>query len=212
MCGRARSCAVVRGRARSCAVGRARSFVRGRAKIWSFKFISRCILSYIFYRLILIFFFFIYIFFLICIYYNDTVQRHEQRCCWNGAIEEIHIIIIINTDLDTEDHLVYLHSLDDDIRPLVGHHYVTVLWLPQYHRADRSATHLHDGGVVQVATHGGENSLQSSGPREAHFDDVVACDRFDHTEYLLSELLKTVQQLSNAHMLPHNNHVFPANS
>ncbi len=22
------------------------------------------------------------------LYYNDAVQRHEQRCCWNGAIEK----------------------------------------------------------------------------------------------------------------------------
>ena len=28
------------------------------------------------------------------IYYNDTVQRHEQRCCWNGALEKLNIIII----------------------------------------------------------------------------------------------------------------------
>ena len=29
-------------------------------------------------------------------YYNDTVQRHEQRCCWNGALEKLNIIIIIS--------------------------------------------------------------------------------------------------------------------
>ena len=25
----------------------------------------------------------------------DTVQRHGQRCCWNGALEKLNIIIII---------------------------------------------------------------------------------------------------------------------
>ena len=32
---------------------------------------------------------------LVFLYYNDAVQRHEQRCCWNGALEKINIIIII---------------------------------------------------------------------------------------------------------------------
>ena len=30
-------------------------------------------------------------------YCNDPVQRHEQRCCWNGALEKLNIIIIIST-------------------------------------------------------------------------------------------------------------------
>ena len=28
------------------------------------------------------------------LYYNYTVQRHEQRCCWNGATGKINLIII----------------------------------------------------------------------------------------------------------------------
>ena len=28
-------------------------------------------------------------------FYDYTVQHREQRCCWNGAIEDINIIINI---------------------------------------------------------------------------------------------------------------------
>ena len=27
-------------------------------------------------------------------YYNDTVQRHEQRCCWNGAIDKKVLLLL----------------------------------------------------------------------------------------------------------------------
>ena len=30
---------------------------------------------------------FILILTLVLFYYNYSVQRHKQRCCWNGAIE-----------------------------------------------------------------------------------------------------------------------------
>ena len=32
--------------------------------------------------------------------YNYTVQRHEQRCWWNGAIGKLNIIIIKYTHVD----------------------------------------------------------------------------------------------------------------
>ena len=28
------------------------------------------------------------------LYYNDTVQRHEQWCCWNGTIEKILLLLL----------------------------------------------------------------------------------------------------------------------
>ena len=29
-------------------------------------------------------------------YYNDAVQRHEQRCCWDGSLDKLNIIINID--------------------------------------------------------------------------------------------------------------------
>ena len=31
---------------------------------------------------------------LLIFYYKYTVQRHKQWCCWNGAVEELNIIIL----------------------------------------------------------------------------------------------------------------------
>ena len=42
---------------------------------------------------------------IVFIVYDYTLQRHEQRCCSNGVIEEKHIIIIICTVMITLYHL-----------------------------------------------------------------------------------------------------------
>ena len=55
-------------------------------------YLCKCILSDIYPTFFLSI---IYIFLIFFIDYNYTVQHHEQLSCWNGAIEEIHIIIII---------------------------------------------------------------------------------------------------------------------
>ena len=47
---------------------------------------------------------------LVMCYYNYTVQRHEQRCCWNGDIENIIIIIIII--VEELVRLRYAHVID----------------------------------------------------------------------------------------------------
>ena len=39
-----------------------------------------------------------------------TVQRHEQRCCWNGAEEKINIIILLLLEAHCESHLARMLS------------------------------------------------------------------------------------------------------
>ena len=39
--------------------------------------------------------YFILIFILVIFYHNYTVQHNDQRCCWNGAIEKIHLLSVL---------------------------------------------------------------------------------------------------------------------
>ena len=41
---------------------------------------------------------------------NDDVQRHEQRCCWNGALEKLNIILEWTTSLDTSSRTLFVRE------------------------------------------------------------------------------------------------------
>ena len=79
------------------------------------------LLSDIFYCLIIIFYLtflsikiFLILIFYFTIFYFYTVQHHEQRWCWNGAIEDINIIIIISRDIKTCIFVNYIHYFKTD--------------------------------------------------------------------------------------------------